>query len=129
MAHVQARIGEVDYAVTLNVHSHVLTADEPQALGGKNAGPAPYELLLASLGACTAITLRMYAKRKQLPVRSVHVDLRLDKTTTPPRLERALTIEGELTEEQRTRMLEISEKTPVTLTLKSGLAIHTSLRT
>lgn len=125
MAHVQARIGTTDYAVTLTAREHRWVADEPPSLGGQNAGPAPYDLLLGALGACTAITLRMYANRKQWPLQGVGVDLHLRKDDTGARIDRVLTFEGNLTEEQRNRLLEIAEKTPVTLTIKAGAAIHT----
>ena len=127
MAHVRAEIGETDYAVALSAGNHQLTSDEPATLGGRDAGPAPYDLLLASLGACTAITLRMYAKRKQWLVRSVVVDLRFERENDVARIERAIAIAGDVTDEQRLRMLEIAEKTPVTLTLKAGTPIHTRL--
>jgi putative redox protein len=127
MAHVRARIGETDYAVAVTAKHHEWIADEPQAAGGKDAGPTPYDLLLASLGACTAITLRMYAKRKQWAVRAVVVDLHFIREEAGARIERGITIEGDVTDEQRARMLEIAEKTPVTLTLKSGTPIHTRL--
>ena len=127
MAHVRARIGETDYAVSLIAGTHTMTADEPPSLGGQDAGPAPYDLLLASLGACTAITLRMYAKRKQWSVRAVLVDLRFERDKDSARIERVIAIEGDVTDEQRARMLEIAEKTPVTLTLRAGTPIHTRL--
>src|SRR3546814_6763624 len=77
MAHGTARIGEDRYRTEIEVGPHHLVADEPPALGGQAVGPAPYDLLLASLGACTAITLRMYADRKGWPLLSVEVGLRL----------------------------------------------------
>ena len=72
MAHATANIGTVDYAVTIvtGAHApHTLQADEGPELGGKDSGPAPYDLLTSALGACTVITLRMYAERKKWPVR------------------------------------------------------------
>jgi putative redox protein len=127
MAHVRAQIGEIDFAVTLATKLHRWTSDEPPELGGQAAGPAPYDLLLGSLGACTAITLRMYAKRKQWPVRAVFVDLHFGRGPNGSRIDRTITIDGELSDEQRARMLEIAEKTPVTLTLKAGPPIETKL--
>ena len=76
MAHAQASIGTVDYATAITTgHDHRLTADEGPELGGKDAGPAPYDLLSSALGACTVITLRMYAERKQWPVTAVQADI------------------------------------------------------
>lgn len=129
MAHVEARIGTTDYAVTLTAHEHRWISDEPPSLGGQNAGPAPYDLVLGGLGACTAITLRMYAKRKQWPLQGVHVSLHLQKDSDGTKIDRVLRFEGELTSEQQSRLLEIAEKTPVTLTIKAGAAIHTRLGT
>ena len=77
MAQGVARIGKDRYRTEIDVGGHALIADEPPALGGGGVGPAPYDLLLASLGACTAITLRMYADRKGWPLESVEVGLRL----------------------------------------------------
>jgi putative redox protein len=129
MAQTRVRIGTTDYAVTIDTRKHSLICDEPASAGGQDAGPAPYELLLGSLGACTAITLRMYAQRKQWSLHGVNVDLRFHRSAAGSRIERVLTLEGELTDEQRTRLLEIAEKTPVTLTLKAGAAINTTLHT
>jgi putative redox protein len=127
MSHAQVSIGQIDYGVTITSGRHSLISDEPKSLGGQDAGPAPYDLLLASLGACTAITLRMYANRKQLALRSVHVNLRFIRREDGAHIDRVLTLDGDLTQEQRNRMVEIAEKTPVTLTLKAGTTIHTAL--
>ncbi len=126
MAHGAAHIGETPWRTEIVVGGHAITADEPQALGGQGAGPAPYDLLLASLGACTAITLKMYASRKGWPLVSVDVDLRLAGAKDQMHIERKLSIVG-LDEEQKARLADIAERTPVTLTLKSGLPIETEL--
>ena len=127
MARARASIGTVDYATTIAVGHHTLVADEGPDLGGKDAGPAPYELLTAALGACTVITLRMYAERKQWPVTSVHADIHFVREGDKARIDRVLSIEGAVDDAQKKRMAEIAERTPVTLTLKGGLEIRTRL--
>ncbi len=125
MAHGTARIGKDHYRTEINVSGHDLIGDEGPGLGGKNAGPAPYDFLLAGLGACTAITLRMYADRKGWPLDSVEVALKLT-SKEGLRIDRVLTIAG-LDDEQMARLADIAERTPVTLTLKNGLPIDTQL--
>ena len=125
MTHGTAHIGSTPYRTDIVVGGHAMTADEPLALGGQGVGPAPYDLLLASLGACTAITLKMYAQRKGWPLESVDVSLRI-VGTDERRIERTLSIVG-LDDSQKTRLADIAERTPVTLTLKSGLPIETHL--
>jgi putative redox protein len=130
MARAKASIGTVDYSTAITTGHHRLTADEGPELGGKDAGPAPYDLLISALGACTVITLRMYAERKQWPVTAVHADIHFrrgdDKVES---IDRVLHIEGAVDAEQRKRMADIAERTPVTLTLKRSLEIHTTLAT
>jgi len=127
MARATAHIGSADnYRTELTAGHHALVADEPPSRGGVDAGAAPYELLLASLGACTAITLRMYADRKGWIIESLDVALRIVGSAEGNRVERTLTITGPDTE-AKARLAEIAERTPVTLTLKSGIPIHTSL--
>ena len=126
MAHAHASIGTVDYQTAITTGHHQLTADEGPALGGKNAGPDPYELLSSALAACTVITLRMYAERKQWPVAAVHADVRFIRQGEQQHIERVLSIDG-ADDEQKKRMAEIAERTPVTLTLKRGLEIRTRL--
>ena len=127
MAHGTATIGRDRYFTQIEMSGHPLTADEPAGNGGQNKGPAPYDLLLAGLGACTAITLRMYADRKQWPLESLEVALRLVRGAEGAlHIDRALKPVG-LDAEQQARLAEIAEKTPVTLTLKNGLPIHTTL--
>lgn len=128
MAHATARIGTVDYATAISVgQAHKITADEGPELGGKDAGPAPYDLLSSALGACTVITLRMYAERKQWPVTSVQADIHFTRSADKVEsIDRVLRIEG-ADADQKKRMAEIAEKTPVTLTLKRSLEIRTTL--
>jgi putative redox protein len=128
MPHANASIGTTNYAVSITAGRHPLTADEGPALGGKDVGPAPYDLLCAALGACTAITLRMYAQRKQWPLREVRADVRFTGKGEEGAIARTLRFEGDLDETQRARLAEIAERTPVTLTLKRGLPITTTLQ-
>src|SRR5215469_11200672 len=88
---------------------------------------APFDILCSALGACTAITLRMYAERKAWPLRGVQVDVRFSGTGKEGAIARVLKFDGELSEEQRARLADIAERTPVTLTLKNGVAITTTL--
>src|SRR5262250_2167281 len=124
MAHAKASIGTANYAVSITAGHHELNADEGPELGGKDAGPAPYELLCSALGACTAITLRMYAERKQWPLRAVHVDVLMQLAGTERHsVTRRLRLTGDLDASQRARLADIAERTPVTLTLKQGVTI------
>ena len=129
MAHAKASIGTIDYATAIATGHHRLTADEGPELGGKDAGPAPYDLLVSALGACTVITLRMYAERKQWPVTAVHADIHFKRQDKVESIDRVLHIEGAVDAEQKKRMAEIAERTPVTLTLKRSLEIRTTLGT
>jgi putative redox protein len=126
MTHAHAHIEEPKYATLIDVSGFSLRADEPMSLGGGNTGPAPYDLLAASLTACTAITLRMYAEHKQWPLTALEIDVRLVKADGGDRIERTLAIVG-LDEQQRARLAEVAERTPVTLTLKAGIPIQTML--
>jgi putative redox protein len=127
MAHAKASIGITNYAVSITAGRHQLLADEGVNLGGKDVGPAPYELLCAALGACTAITLRMYAERKAWPLRGVHVDVRFELKGKEGAIACVLSFEGELDEQQRARLADIAERTPVTLTLKESVVITTTI--
>ncbi len=127
MAHAAADIGTTNYTVALTAGRHALSSDEAIAAGGRDAGPSPHELLCASLAACTAITLRMYAQRKAWRLHGVHVDVRLHMEGKEHSITRRLRLEGDLDEAQRARLADISERTPVTLALKQGVAISTIL--
>lgn len=128
VAAATAEIGTVRYAVTVRTGPHTLLVDEPVDGGGTDAGPSPFGLLLSSLGACTAITLRMYAERKGWPLGEVQVYMTYRREGETPAIERELQLGGRLDDAQRARMAEIAEKTPVTRALKAGIAIHTTLR-
>ena len=127
MAHARAKIGTTNYAVAIAAGYHQLNADEGPALGGKDTGPAPFDILCSALGACTAITLRMYAERKAWPLRGLQVDVRFSGTGKEGAIARTLSFDGELSQEQRARLADIAERTPVTLTLKNGIAITTTV--
>ena len=127
MVQAKASIGTTNYAVSITAGHHQLNADESVKLGGKDTGPAPYELLCSALGACTAITLRMYAERKGWPLRGLHVDVRFERIGGEGAIARVLSFEGELNNDQRARLADIAERTPVTLTLKQGVVITTSV--
>jgi putative redox protein len=136
---VVADNGEGPFGQVLLDGRHILNADEPVAASGKDGGPNPYELLLMSLGACTSMTLRLYATRKGLPLEHVVVRLRHAKVhaedcatceTKPAmidRIERAIELVGGLDEAQRTRLLQIAEMCPVHRTLSAKIDIRTAL--
>lgn len=112
----------------IKARTHTLKADEPKPAGGTDTGPAPYELLLASLAACTSLTLRMYADRKAWQLGRIDIEARFVRDADgAERLERDISFSAPLTDEQRNRLAEIAEKTPVTKTLKRGTPIHTRL--
>ena len=122
---------------TVAIGRHQLIADEPVAAGGEDSGPGPYDYLLAGLGACTSMTMRMYADRKSLPLERVTVTLKHGKIHAKDceecetregmldQIEREIAIEGTLDAEQHRRLLEIADKCPVHRTLHSEIRIVT----
>lgn len=125
-----ARIGSTypPYATQLVVGHHHWVADEPVDLGGGDTGPAPDEILLSALGACTAITLRMYAERKQWPLEGVEVEVAYaergkDKTV----IQRTVHLRGALDEEQRARLLQVANACPVHNILTRAVDVPTAL--
>ena len=128
---VVAENGEGRYQQAVSAGAHRLLADEPVSMGGADAGPAPYDYLLTALGACTSMTLRMYAELKKLPLTRVSVALSHEKIEVDgqkvDRITREITLEGELTPEQRQRMLEIANRCPIHRTLSGGVNIDSRL--
>jgi uncharacterized OsmC-like protein len=132
---VEGRAGNLVQEISIGRHR--LLADEPVAAGGTDAGPTPYDLLLAGLGACTSMTLELYARRKGWPLESVTVRLRHMKIHAEDcvdcetkegmidRIEREIKMTGPLDTEQRNKLLEIAEKCPVHRTLSREIDIRT----
>jgi putative redox protein len=117
------------YRVDLRAGSHQLVADESAALGGGDAGPSPFDLLLSALVACTAITLRMYAARKGWDLATVEVDARYDVDDSGASvIVRTITFPNDVPDAQRERMADIAERTPVTLAVRAGTSITTTVR-
>jgi putative redox protein len=127
LGRAHARIGEIDYAVDLQADKHQLVADEPASHGGANTGPSPFALLLSGLAACTAITLRMYAQRKGWMLTAVEVEAQLVRHGAESHIDRSISLHGKLDESQTARLLDISERTPVTLIVKGGVEVRTTL--
>lgn len=125
---VVARLDAGRLTTEIRAGAHTFLADEPASAGGTDLGPNPYDLLLASLGACTAMTLRLYAERKQLPLSEVRVHLtHVRSAGAPERIERCLELAGDLSPEQRARLLGIADKCPVHRTLHAGLEVVTTV--
>src|ERR1700688_4023048 len=132
---VVVRGSAAGFAQEIHAGPHRLLADEPAAAGGTDTGPSPYDLLLAALGACTSMTVAMYARRKAWPVEEVTVHLRHSKIHAADcaeceteegmldRIERDIHFTGPLTDEQRAKLLEIANKCPVHRTLTSEIDI------
>lgn len=124
---------------TIDAAGHTLLADEPVSEGGTDQGPNPYELLLSALGACTSMTMRVYANLKKWPLGKVTVKLKHDKIYAKDcadcetkegkvdRIEREIHLEGALSEDQKTRLLEIAKRCPVGRTLESEIKIESRL--
>ncbi|HEY4133306.1 MAG TPA: OsmC family protein [Gemmatimonadaceae bacterium] len=137
-AWVTAHLGATNYHTTITARDHTIIADEPIESGGQDTGPTPYDLLLAALATCMSMTVRMYATRKKWPLEEVVVRLRTARApsahahdcvecdvrdTGLTRLERQVELRGELSEEQRARLLDIADRCPLKRTLERGLQI------
>jgi putative redox protein len=124
--------GESPFAVRIETGGHALVGDEPAAMGGADLGPAPYQLLAAALGECTAMTVRWFARQRQWPVEHVEVDVTHEKGAVEGRagladiFRKTVRIRGEaLTEDQHQRLLDVAAKCPVHRTLEHGAVIAT----
>ena len=129
--------GTGKYTQQVTAGQHMSLADEPVASGGDDAGPTPYDLLLAALGTCTAMTLRMYADRKGIPLKRATVWLRHDRIHAQDcvdcetdkgllsQITRDIHLEGELNDDQRVRLMGIADRCPVHRTLTSEIVVRT----
>lgn len=124
-------IGKDKYRTEVRASGHTVIADEPVAVGGQDLGMNPNEFLLASLGTCTAMTLRMYADRKMWAVDGITVDLTMDTVKGTEQqttfIKRHIKIDGDIDEEQRQRMLQIADSCPLHKTLTNPIIISTNL--
>lgn len=123
-------VSDIPYTVTIVNGVHRWFADESELDGGANAGPTPKQLLLSSLGACTSITLSMYAKRKAWGLTGVEVNLEFNPNGKPAegnQIVRHIILHGELNEEQRERLLQVANACPVHKILTGSIAIDTSI--
>lgn len=136
---IHVHLGNQNYTTSLTAGQHESFADEPQSAGGRNEGPDPYDYLLMSLGSCTAITIRMYAERKEWPVEDIYVELRHfkdhaedcadcdDESAKIDKIEKDLIVKGDLDQDQLNKLLEISEKCPVNRTLKASIEMKATI--
>jgi putative redox protein len=135
---VTSRTESEGFRTDVVTRRHTLVADEPEAVGGTDLGPTPYDLLSASLGACTTMTLQMYARRKEWPLTSAVVSVEHDRVHAEDevqcelgeprvdRLTRTVALEGELDDAQRARLMEIADRCPIHRTLSAGVFIDTA---
>jgi uncharacterized OsmC-like protein len=124
-----------DFSQKIEIGSHHLTADEPVSFGGSDTGSSPYDLILAALGACTSMTIGLYARKRKWPLENITVSLRHSKIHAADceecetkegridRIELDIHLDGALTDEQRAKLMEIAEKCPVHQTLTSEINI------
>ena len=136
---VLVRGGAAGFAQEIRTGRHRLLADEPVAAGGTDTGPGPYELLLAALGACTSMTIALYARRKRWPLDEVVVRLRHSRVHTQDCadcvtkevmldvIESEISLSGQLSQDQRGKLKDIAERCPVHRTLASAIKIRTRL--
>ena len=125
--------GNGPYAQSITIRHHSMSADESETLGGHDTGPSPYEYLMAGLGACTAMTIRLYATNSGWPLEKISVAIRHEKIASADgksmidRFDRVVHLIGGLTDHQRARLLEIAQKCPVSQTLQRSSLVLSSL--
>lgn len=128
-AHV-TETGESIFSVDIDVSTHRIKGDEPWESGGKNLGPAPYDMLLASLGECTAMTVRWYARQQNWPLDKVEVALTHHKENKQDFFTKTITLHGpSLTGEQRSKLIDVAAKCPIQRTLEGTPIIKTNKET
>lgn len=128
---VSVSIGKERYTTQITMGKHQLVADEPIQLGGQDLGPAPTQLLLSSLGTCKAITMRMYADRKEWPLESVEVSLSAETVPSSQQqttyIRCTIKLKGDLDEKQKERIYKIAEKCPIHKLLVNPIVIESNL--
>ncbi len=136
---VHIHLGDQKYKTVMTAGNHELISDEPENVGGKDEGPDPYDYLLMALGSCSVITMKMYAERKKWPVEDIYVEVRQykahaedckdcdDPKARIDKIEKEITVKGDLSDEQVQRLLEISKKCPVHKTLLSEVVIDSEI--
>lgn len=136
---VTSHVGSTSFRAELGARSHRMVADEPVVLGGTDAGPTPYEYLLMAVAACTAMTLRMYATRKEWPLEAVTVSVRQARSherdcehcateaVGVTHIERRIEMVGPLSDEQRARLVDIANRCPLKQTLERGVRIEEAI--
>lgn len=127
MKEVHAHVGREAYQTRLTARNHNMISDEPFEYNGKNTGPAPEEFLLMGLASCTAITLRMYANRKNLPIEAFDVKVTAEKVDDTFVFKSDIKVTGVINEEQRIKLIRIAEACPVHKVLTNPIKINTTL--
>ncbi len=136
---VHIHIDKNNYKTVMTAGQHELVSDEPLKSGGKDLGPDPYDYLLMALGSCTAITMRMYANRKEWPVEDIYIEMRHNKVHAEDcedcddpkaridKIEKEIIVKGDLDRDQIDRLLEISKKCPVHKTMIKSVIVDSTI--